>query len=159
MTKHGLSLAERFWMKVDRRGPEECWPWTASTVTAGYGQINIGGGQLRRSNRIAYELTHGPIPPGVVIRHTCDWPLCSNPAHLISGSQADNCRDMRERGRATGGSLPGEQHPQAKLTAAAVTDLRRRRAECGTTYAGLAAEFGISRSQAARICKGQSWAT
>lgn len=37
--------------------------------------------------------------PGPVLRHRCDNPPCINPAHLEPGTQADNVRDMAERGR------------------------------------------------------------
>ena len=30
------SVEERFWEKVDRRGPDECWPWTAYSDRYGY---------------------------------------------------------------------------------------------------------------------------
>src|SRR5438067_6003425 len=36
-------LRQRFWGKVDLRGPDECWPWLASLHSAGYGQIRVGG--------------------------------------------------------------------------------------------------------------------
>lgn len=33
---------ERFLNKVDSRGPDECWEWTASTDKDGYGQFSLG---------------------------------------------------------------------------------------------------------------------
>lgn len=100
------SLEERFWTKVEKTST--CWLWTAATVTPmprsphiKYGVIGLGGrgAGIRRAHRVSYELCTGPIPRGLVIRHTCDNTLCVNPAHLILGTQADNVRDMAERGR------------------------------------------------------------
>lgn len=110
------SITDRFWDKVDRRGPDECWEWQASLDEDGYGKL----GSLR-AHRVAYELQVGPIPEGEEVRHTCDNPRCVNGAHLIPGSQADNSRDMVERGRST----LGERNPGAKLTGADVIEIRK----------------------------------
>lgn len=32
------SIADRLWSKVQRKGPEECWPFTGNT-NKGYGQL------------------------------------------------------------------------------------------------------------------------
>ena len=37
----GRSLAERFWEKVDVRGPDDCWLWTAA-MSGDYGTIGSG---------------------------------------------------------------------------------------------------------------------
>jgi hypothetical protein len=92
------TLAERFWAKVDQRGPDECWPWLASTNQQGYGQINIDG-RPHLSSRVALELTQGPLAPGLSACHHCDNPPCCNPAHLYAGTKADNMNDYLERGR------------------------------------------------------------
>lgn len=96
--RYGRPLAERFWEKVDRRGPDECWMWTASRRALGYGQIRIGG-KSRKAHRVAYELANGPIPAGMAVLHGCDNPPCVNPAHLRAGTMTDNVRDMVTRGR------------------------------------------------------------
>jgi hypothetical protein len=44
-------------------------------------------------------LAWGPVPPGKIVRHTCDNPPCVNPLHLMNGTSADNSRDMVLRGR------------------------------------------------------------
>lgn len=81
MSAHPIPIEERFWTKVDVRGPDECWLWTAGRFTGGYGQVELG----RRpwgAHRIAYELTVGPIPKGLQIDHLCRVILCVNPKHL-----------------------------------------------------------------------------
>jgi hypothetical protein len=88
-----------FWSRVDRTAGESgCWLWSGSLGTGGYG---LCGHQKRvkRSHRIAWELTHGPIPDGMVVCHRCDNPPCCNPAHLFLGTLADNVRDMVAKGR------------------------------------------------------------
>lgn len=92
---------ERFWARVDKRGPDECWPWTGSTNKQGYGcwSFKSGEGPIN-AHRIAYGLTHNGIPGRLHILHSCDNPPCCNPAHLDAGTHADNMVDMRVRGRA-----------------------------------------------------------
>lgn len=94
------SLAERLWAKVDRRGPDECWPWLAGT-TRGYGYLRAGGlGRMIYAHRAAWEVANGcTIPAGMVACHTCDNPICCNPTHLWIGTVGDNNRDMTAKGR------------------------------------------------------------
>lgn len=92
------SLAERFWEKVEQRGPDECWPWTASRYRFGYGALRVDGRTLK-SHRLAYKLTKGPIPPGLSVLHSCDNAPCCNPNHLRVGTKLDNARDMVLRDR------------------------------------------------------------
>lgn len=99
----GRPLEERFWEKVDRRGPDDCWLWTAS-LSAGYGQIGLGGkdGGNGHAHRVAWELSRGPIPVGLNVLHRCDVPACCNPRHLFLGTLRDNTVDMYAKGRAAG---------------------------------------------------------
>ena len=82
---------ERFWSKVDKRSPDECWEWTASRGSCGYGQSWWAPAKRAvGTHRIAYLLTHGSIPNGLQVAHTCHNKLCCNPAHLVAQSSADN---------------------------------------------------------------------
>lgn len=94
-----VSFEEYFWLHVERRGEDECWPWRGPRFSDfGYGRLCFEG-RDDRTHRLAYQFCKGVIPKGQVVRHTCDNPPCCNPRHLILGSQGDNCRDMHERKR------------------------------------------------------------
>lgn len=147
------SSTERFWSKVER-GPD-CWLWTASRYTVGYGQVWYNG-KITGAHRVAWELTHGPIPDGLYVCHTCDVRACCNPAHLWLATQKDNLRDMTAKGRRAVTTPKGERHAFARLTDDLVRTLRQRRAE-GWTYTRLAADFGISQPHAYRIANRQKW--
>jgi hypothetical protein len=85
--------SERFWVKVDRRGDDECWPWIAGLTATGYGTFKVNN-RSTAAHRFAYEDAVGPIPAGLVIDHQChnrdhDCPggvcahrKCVNPSHL-----------------------------------------------------------------------------
>lgn len=96
---------DRFWAKVDMRGPDECWLWTASRFTDryGYGKFNAGTRQdetnVVYAHRFAYALMHGPIPDGMQVLHSCDAPPCVNPQHLRLGTPRENTDDKMRRGR------------------------------------------------------------
>ncbi len=94
-------LADRFWAKVDKSG--ECWLWTgARSGRNRYGYFGLGGKRdgIARAHRVAYELTIGSIPDGMVVCHKCDTPHCVNPSHLFVGTPKDNTEDMLRKGRA-----------------------------------------------------------
>lgn len=134
MTESYRGTPEDFWAKVDRRGPDECWPWKAATFKKkgkqmGYGR-HAGSGPYTYAHRCAWIFTHGPIPEGRLVMHACDNVLCCNPAHLSLGTDLDNSLDMRRKGRHAG-----------KFTEAQILEIRRKSAE-GKTDRELAAEFG-----------------
>jgi uncharacterized protein (DUF433 family) len=89
---------ETFWSRVEKGGVDDCWPWAARRGPQGYGAFRIDG-KDRRAHRVAYQLSRGPIPDGLLVRHTCDNPPCCNPNHLLLGTHADNVADRRERKR------------------------------------------------------------
>lgn len=56
----------------------------------------------RQVHKVVWEVHFGPVPKGLVVRHSCDNPPCCNPDHLLIGTQQDNVNDMIERGRYRG---------------------------------------------------------
>lgn len=80
---------DRFWEKVEKAGPDECWGWTAATYHNGYGSF-WNGQRTMRAHRFAYERLVGPIPEGLQIDHLCRNPACVNPGHLEPVTRREN---------------------------------------------------------------------
>lgn len=154
------TLAQRFWPKVDRHGPDECWPWLAAQAGKGYGWI--GGGRERGhqglyAHRVAWELAYGPIPEGLCVCHTCDNPACVNPAHLWLGTVQDNSDDMVAKGRVPSyAHRIGEAAHNVKLTEAQVREIRSL--VPGHTYAELGQRFDVHWSTIGDVVRHRSWA-
>lgn len=138
-------LAHRLWSRLDKSGG--CWVWTGGVSKGGYGKIQAGltptGGPTLLAHRVAWELTHGPIPARLFVLHNCpgrDNPACCNPAHLWLGTLADNAADMVAKGRSA--HPIGELHGQALLTEQQVRDIRLRHRN-GETIADLGRAYGL----------------
>jgi DNA-binding XRE family transcriptional regulator len=145
-------VSERFWSKVERRGPDECWPWLANRNEKGYGRFRgagRGGGDLK-AHRVAWELTHGPTDLQVL--HRCDNPPCCNPDHLFLGTNLDNVHDSISKGRKPIGS----RNPSARLTEEAIREVRRLRTQ-GTTQTEIARRLGVHSSTISAIDRGVAW--
>ena len=147
-------IEERFWIKVKRRGSDDCWEWTLKPHRhTGYGTFFVTrvGDRLfsEGAHRVAWMLAHGQPPPYSIVCHSCDNRLCCNPQHLFLGSHDDNMRDMRRKGR----SLRGEKNVSAKLTEAQVQAIL----SSNKTHRELAEAFGVARRTISHIKRGTSW--
>lgn len=89
-------LKERFESRI--RVTPGCWWWTAAKCGNGYGHIRHQG-RVLYAHRVSFELHVGPLQQGQHVLHSCDNPLCVNPAHLRAGTHQDNMDDMYSKGR------------------------------------------------------------
>lgn len=145
---HTEADLERFWSHVNKT--ETCWLWTGGTIGKGYGGFRLGDGMVRAHRFIWHATTGRVIPPGMMIRHTCDVRPCVRLDHLIDGTHLQNMEDRQERGN----TAKGEKNGQAKLTEADVIAIRSDR----RSLIKLANHYGVARSLVQRIRQGKAWA-
>jgi len=84
--------AVRFWMKVNRGGPSECWLWHGCKTPHGYGVFQYGDAVRGYAHRWAYQEAKGSIPAGLSLDHLCRNPSCVNPGHLEAVTHRENMR-------------------------------------------------------------------
>lgn len=132
--------------------PSGCVEWTGQIDRNGYGRIWVSGRGKQFAHRIAYELSFGPIPSGLIVCHKCDNNRCVNPYHLFVGTQSDNLSDMTAKGR----RAIGEKLGQSKISINVVEKIRSLRGVHST--AAIAEMFGVSPATVCRVQLGRSWA-
>lgn len=117
------------WRKVDKKGPNECWNWLGYVGETGYGRVQINGWSYY-AHRVIYNLVH----PGVIelnsprdkkasgfLMHSCDNPLCCNPAHLTPATLKENNDDCLAKNRRI---MPrGEDHHRAVFSNKETTEI------------------------------------
>lgn len=139
-------VIKRFWAKVDKRGPDDCWNWTAGKYERGYGCF-WNGIEYIRAHRFSWEIHKGRIPEEELVCHRCDNPSCVNPAHLFLGSHIDNMMDSVHKGR---------QRDQ-KLTMKEAREVRRLHATYQYTQTRLGKMFDISHQGVSRIINNHTY--
>jgi hypothetical protein len=144
-----------FWQHVLIGSSIECWPWRLRLNTGGYGDASYAGKRMNAS-RVAWAVTNGEIPAGMVVCHSCDNPSCCNPSHLFVASQAENLADCRRKGRQRYRRGSHHHRAAAKLTE---SDVRRARElyASGIPQTHIAKIFGVHSSVICRAVRGKSW--
>lgn len=165
MRKYG-PRSVRFWARVEKS--DGCWGWIGSRHKFGYGYLRTGG-ITELAHRVSYELNVGTIPSGMSVLHSCDNPPCVNPAHLHLGTQTDNMRECKERGRNSYGtehsarlkSKPwtparGESNGLSKLTEDDVLEVRSLHRD-GVSNVALARQFRVTQPTICQVVNRKSW--
>ncbi len=132
-----------YWLGVDLSGGEDaCWEWLGATSSGGYGHLSFAGRRYG-AHRLAYELFHGKFPTELKVLHSCDNPLCCNPKHLFLGTQLDNMRDMKAKGR--------DSSRRHILSIEQKAVIHERYKQGGITQKQLSIEFEVSLPSISRI--------
>lgn len=152
---------------------QSCWTWIGSKLSGGYGRITVGGHKMM-AHRYSYELHTGAIPPGKIVRHTCDNNSCVNPNHLTLGTHLENAEDRSLRGRnnaITGDRHWTRKHPEwkrtgnknkkpvtrGKLTAKQVVTIRSAFATGHFTKSAIAREHDVTLWAVRDVLNGRTW--
>ncbi len=148
-----IEARTRFWAKIDKRSPDDCWPWTGCRRD-GYGLFLLGR-TTYSAHRIAFLESTGIQPQHLCVCHTCDMPLCCNPKHLFLGTNADNMRDRNKKGR----QAKGEKLHTARLTEENVIKISQaQKAYFHGQDVALAGEYGVASNAIRAIRTGEHWA-
>ncbi len=136
--------------------PTGCWIFNGKKHDSGYGRITgVVDGRKRDfyAHRVAHELWIGPLAgSGEVVCHSCDIPACINPAHLFSGTVADNSADMVAKRR----NPNGERSPVAVLSDADVDQIRALYSTGLYTQKEIATAYGVTRQHVSKLALFQS---
>jgi len=129
----------------------DCVEWTGARRN-GYGVFYVRRlGYRVGAHRAAYAIAHGEVPENRLVLHSCDNPLCVNPAHLRLGDDADNIRDAIQRGRYHTG-------PRNKTAPNKVRTIRQLRST-GHTYKEIARRLSLNIKTVGEICRGEKHTT
>lgn len=130
----------------------DCLEWTGTKDTRGYGmtwshvtQNNVG------THRFALEL-EGIDCTDKVVMHSCDNPICCNPAHLSVGTHAENVSDMVSKNR----QARGETNGWSILNEQDVLEIRRLYA-LGERQIDLALDFNTNQTNISLIVRRKTW--
>lgn len=146
--RNRIPVEDRFWKYVRKTTKTGCWLWQGTLNEDGYGLIS-NGERNEGAHRVAWKLTHGPIPQGMQVLHNCpggDQPACVNPAHLWLGNQADNMADCKRKNR-----------NYKKLTRKQAVEIREKYSNGGVSQSQLADEYGVCQTNIWHIVNRKTW--
>jgi len=102
---------ERFWSRVQKGGPDDCWPWTGARNPTGYGTVTINGIHIY-THRLAWALSNGKTLRQCITL-TCHHRECCNPNHLLSITRRQLTNLMYKRGHGHKSSVTDEECQEA----------------------------------------------
>jgi hypothetical protein len=155
---------ERSWEKVNKRGPDECWPWLGKKTSSKfkYGVFILNGRRkhtkLVLAHRFAYRLEYGDaaLPDDICLLHlVCDNPPCCNPRHTGPGTRAQNVYDMDRKGRRV--PARGERQRDAKLSYKEADTIRWSHSVGGVSIRTLARWYAVGETTISRVLHDETW--
>ena len=147
----GATEADRFELKYIPEPNSGCWLWIGAIRGSG-SQSQVDRpvmrvkGRLVFASHVAWRLNNAPVPDGLQVLHSCDNPMCVNPAHLFLGTHLDNMRDMVAKGR-------GKYNPKSKLTSREIWEIRQLRGYATSRI--LADAYGVHEGHIRKIHRGK----
>jgi len=101
-----IPVRQAFWSKVNTDGPispsaphlGKCWLWKNRHPGNTHQAAHLKGYGSTSAHKLAYLLTKGPVPPGLVIDHLCSTMPCVRPSHLEVVTVKENARRALVRG-------------------------------------------------------------
>ena len=88
-SSHNKSAITRFLSYIKIVKDTDCWEWTGSKNTDGYGKMRFNGKTIY-IHRFIYEYFYGPIQAELELDHLCKNRVCANPEHLEAVSHTEN---------------------------------------------------------------------
>ena len=148
------TIESRFWSKVNKLSPEECWPWIGAKSSWGYGNFRFRK-KPWPAHRVVWVLNHGEIPKGMYICHKCDNPPCCNPDHLFMGTPKENTADMFNKGY-NHNHLRGSNHPLARFNENEILEIKKL-LHHGVKQTHIARMFNTRQSHISKIKRNEIW--
>ena len=121
------AVVSRFESKRYRRRQHQCWPWIGVVSSTGHGSFRAASlpGPSRRgtvpAHLFAYQLEYGVISrlgwsntDDAVLCHQCDFAGCTNPAHLLLGTNRSNRNEYELRRRNIASPLADVRGPAGR---------------------------------------------
>jgi hypothetical protein len=121
---------EKYVMPVPWSG---CHIWIGGCFGNGIPAFSVNNRPIQ-AYKVAYEIYKGPVGNQHVC-HTCDNPVCVNPAHLFLGTPKINAMDRQTKGRGV--------VPSAKLTWDQIQSIRSD----DRLHYEIARDYGVSRAK------------
>lgn len=138
--------------------PDACWTWTASVLPNGRPRLGVRTEGRNTSVTVARVIAaaRDQLPlfsagHRWVARHSCDNLGCVNPAHILSGTYAENTADMWTRDR----GARGDRRPSAVLSVEKVREIRALGPTL--TQSEIGARYGVSQSHISQVLRGVIW--